>query len=188
MANHMYSDARRLVTAAVLFAAFTACGIGPAAAQATGGDSGDYQYAITPHLWATRMKGDVKTGRLPKTTLDMNFSDILDTLDLGFMTAIKVRKSRWAFVFDGMYMNVSDSGSASSSDGALSVSADAEVRQKMLAFVLAYRVLEKKHPLDLIAGTRYNRVPLHESRLRDKDGFLYDIANDGLYVGMTLRF
>lgn len=215
------------------------------------------------------MKGDVQAGRLPKTTMDMKFSDILDVLDFGFMTAIEVRKGRLGFLFDGMYMNVSDSADARSADGAVSVSAEAEVKQTMLAFAVAWRVLEERLALDAVGGMRYSKIDvdvdidarlvggpsgsvgrsgdkdwvdpylglrlifpvggglslvgyadvggfgvgsdftwqalagleyaLSESIIAtfgyrylkvdyDKDGFSYDMANDGLYAGMTMAF
>ena len=52
----------------------------PAVAQA-----GDWQYELTPYLFAAGMKGDVQSGTLPKVTTDVSFSDILDVLDFGAM-------------------------------------------------------------------------------------------------------
>lgn len=229
----------------------------------------DLRYSITPYLWATRMKGDVKAGRLPETTMDIKFSDILDVLDFGFMTAVEIRKGRLGFLFDGIYMNVSDSADTRSANGAVSVSAEAEVRQTMLAFAAAWRVLEERLSVDAVGGIRYNKIDvdvdidarlfggpsgsvgrsgdkdwvdpylglrlivpvagglslvgyidaggfgvgsdftwqglagleyaLSESFIAsfgyrylkvdyDKDGFSYDMANDGLYAGMTMAF
>ena len=229
----------------------------------------DLRYSITPYLWATRMKGDIKAGRLPETSMDMKFSDILDVLDFGFMTAVEIRKGRLGFLFDGIYMNVSDSADTRSANGAVSVSAEAEVRQTMLAFAAAWRVLEERLSVDAVGGIRYNKIDvdvdidarlfggpsgsvgrsgdkdwvdpylglrlivpvagglslvgyidaggfgvgsdftwqglagleyaLSESFIAsfgyrylkvdyDKDGFSYDMANDGLYAGMTMAF
>jgi opacity protein-like surface antigen len=122
-------------------------------------ETGDtLRYSITPYLWATRMKGDVKAGRLPETSLDMKFSDILETLDFGFMTAIEIRKGRFGFLFDGLYMNVADSSDAQSTDGSVTVSADAEVKQTMLAFAAAWRVWEERFLVDAVGGVRYNKI------------------------------
>ena len=146
---------RRLAAMAVLFTMVAAWGIG-AANAAEDGDG--LSYSITPYLWATSMKGDVQGGRLPEISVDMSFSDILDVLNFGFMTAVEVRKGRLGFLFDGIYMNVSDSADATGPRGALTVSADVEVRQTMLAFAAAWRVLDGRLPLDAVAGIRYNRI------------------------------
>ncbi|KAF5044823.1 hypothetical protein DSECCO2_487690 [anaerobic digester metagenome] len=251
--------------ALLLLALVTCVGVPARAAEHDDG----LRYSITPYLWATRMKGDIQAGRLPETTMDMKFSDILDVLDFGFMTAVEIRKGRLGFLFDGIYMNVSDSADARSANGAVSVSAEAEVKQTMLAFAAAWRVLEERLSVDAVGGMRYNKIDvdvdidarlfggpsgsvgrsgdkdwvdpylglrlifpvvgglslvgyidaggfgvgsdftwqglagleyaLSESFIAsfgyrylkvdyDKDGFRYDMANDGLYAGMTMAF
>lgn len=133
-------------------------GSGYASAQSIGSDARVWQYEVTPYLWATRMKGDVKAGPLPKISVDMKFSDILENLDFGFMTAFEARKGRWGLLLDGMYMKVSDSATASRSDIGLSVNAKARIQQSMLAGAVAYRAVEGPVLLDLIGGLRYNKI------------------------------
>lgn len=125
-------------------------------AHAQGNSSDAWQYEVMPYLWATRMKGDIQAGPLPKTSVDMKFSDIFDTLDFGFMTAFEARKGRWGFLFDGMYMKVSDSASASNPGG--SVAAKMQIKQSMLAGAIAYRAIEGNIPVDLVGGLRYNKI------------------------------
>lgn len=146
---------RRLAAVAAFVMTLAVCCAGAVHAA----DDGDgLSYSITPYLWATGMKGDVQGGRLPETSVDMSFSDILDVLDFGLMTAVEVRKGRLGFLFDAVYMKVSDSADVTGPRGALTVSADAEVRQTMLAFAAAWRVLDGRVPLDAVAGIRYNRI------------------------------
>lgn len=146
--------------APMLLLVFTMLGCGYAHAQSDGSASGksSWQYEVMPYLWATRMKGDVQAGPLPKTSVDMKFADILENLDFGFMTAFEARKNRWGVLFDGMYMKVSDSASASRSDIGLSVNARMQVKQSMLAGAIAYRAIEGSMPVDVIGGIRYNRI------------------------------
>lgn len=228
-----------------------------------------WQISVTPYLWATRMKGDIQAGPIPKSSLDMKFSDILDTLDFGFMTAAEARKERWGILFDGMFMKVSDSAQMSRENIGLTVTGDLEIKQSMLAGAIAYRVIDGHMPFDVIGGLRYNRIDADgkvDARLTglrsgtvdlsgtkdwvdpyigvriiiplnqkwsllgyidiggfgagsdftwqgmigtnyaisqsvsavfgyrylkvdyDRDNFLYDIANDGLYLGATIHF
>lgn len=147
------------VVMSTLLLLFVIIGTGEqAAAQQAANETDAWQIAVTPYLWATRMKGDVKTGPLPNTSLDMKFSDILDTLDFGFMTAVEARKDRWGILFDGMFMKVSDSATMSKDDIGLVVNGDLTIKQSMLAGALAYRVITSRMPVDVIGGVRYNRI------------------------------
>ncbi len=79
--------ARKFASTSCLLLAAMA-GLGTGSAMAEGSKPADaWQYELTPYLWASRMDGNVKAGPLPKTSVDMKFSDILDNLDAGFMTA-----------------------------------------------------------------------------------------------------
>jgi len=150
MPNQHYTLSACLLALAVA-SPFSAIAADPAA-------EAGWQFEITPYLWATRMDGEVKAGRLPKTDVDMKFSDILENLDFGFMTAFEARKDRWGILFDGMYMKVSDSAGASRPGVGFSVDADARVEQSMIAAAVAYRMVEGETPVDLIAGARYNKI------------------------------
>ena len=100
---------RRLQSVGALFCAMLLLGTAmPVNAQSAGGPSGDWRYEFTPYLWASGMKGDVQAGNLPRTSVDMSFTDILDILDFGIMGAFEARKGRWGLLFDAIYMKVSD--------------------------------------------------------------------------------
>ncbi len=244
-------------------------GLGPlGAAQA----ADEWEVAVTPYLWATGMKGDTQAGRLPKTSVDMKFSDIMDTLDFGLMGQLEARKNRWGVFVDAIYMKLSDSAEASPAvlGGSPDLHAKARIKQSTLAAALTYRALEGPSPVDLFGGLRYTRLDVDvdvdasvfggavgvqvkrdatkdwvdpyigvraQHRLNDKwtlvgygdvggfgvgadftwqaslganydlsrttsasfgyryfsvdyddDGFLYDMENEGLYLGVTFRF
>jgi opacity protein-like surface antigen len=132
----------------------------PALAQ-TG--SSTWQFEGTAYLWATAMKGDVQAGALPKTSVDLSFGDILENLDFGLMGAFEARKGRLGLLFDGMYMKVSGSATASRPlpgplPATLTVGADAKVKQGMLSGAVAYRAVEGQTSLDVIGGVRYNWI------------------------------
>ena len=134
-----------VLSVAALLAAGTSA---PAAAQ--------WHFEVTPYLWSAAMKGDTQAGNLPRTHVDMSFGDILQNLDAGFMGAFEARKDRWGFLLDAIYMKVSDS--ASSTQGPLTVGADATFKQQMLAGAVAYRVSDGPALVDLIGGARYSKL------------------------------
>lgn len=232
----------------------------------------EWEVTVTPYLWASGMKGETQDGRLPKTSVDMDFSDIMDTLDFGLMGQLEARKNRWGVFVDAIYMKLSDSAEASPvvPGGSPDLHAKAKIKQATLAAALTYRALEGASPVDLFGGVRYTKLDVDaeldasvfggavglqlnrdatkdwfdpyigvraQRRLNDKwtlvgygdvggfgvgsdftwqaslganydlsktasvtfgyryfsvdydhDGFLYDMENEGLYLGMTFRF
>lgn len=162
-------------------------------ASAQNATPAEWQYELTPYLWAARMNGDVKVGPLPKTTLDMKFSDILSTLDFGFMSAFEARKGQWGLLFDGMYMKNSDSASASRS-GAPTVDAKMKLRQTMLSAAMFYRVSDGEAPVDIIAGLRYNNIDSDAKINAAINGLTGTIKEEGRkhwtdpYIGIRARY
>lgn len=155
-------SARRFTPARVLSVAALTLVLG-SGAQAADDAAAGWQYEVTPYLWASGMTGDVQAGRLPKTSVDMKFSDILEVLDFGLMGAFEARKDRWGVLLDAIYMKVSDSATASrTGPGPIGATATArakgEVEQTMLAAAVAYRVLDDRSPVDLIGGLRYTKL------------------------------
>jgi opacity protein-like surface antigen len=136
----------------------------PAIAQSTAQQSGAWQYEVTPYLWVSGMKGDVRSGNLPKTSVDMSFGDIVDVLDFGLMGALEARKGRWGLLFDAVYMKVSDSATASRAGPGgvtLTANADVKMKQSMLAGAVAYRAVEGRSPMDVIGGVRYSKIDVN---------------------------
>lgn len=117
-----------------------------------------WEVKVTPYLWATRMHGSTQIKGMPEAQLDMSFSDILHTLDAGFMGAMELQHGRWGILLDSMYMKTSDSVSVAGPQGAARVDADMTVRQAMFAGALAYRWLDQAATSDAFVGVRYTRI------------------------------
>lgn len=112
-----------------------------------------WQFEVTPYLWAVRIKGDVRTASLPQASLDLRFADVLSSLELGLMGAFEARRGRWGLLGDAIYTR--NAGSASVA-GALD--ADLELSQTLLSAGLFQRLAEGPAVLDAVAGLRYNRM------------------------------
>lgn len=121
-------------------------------------DADNWSVKVTPYLWATRMHGNTRIRQLPEARVDMSFSDILDTLDAGFMGALELQKGRWGILFDSMYMKTSDSVSVASPRGRARVDADLTTSMTMLSSALAYRWIDSPIVSDGFVGMRYNRL------------------------------
>lgn len=148
--------------AAVLMACTLALVAGTATAQ-NAAPAGNWQYEFTPYFWGAGMKGDVQGGSLPKISVDVGISDILDVLDFGLMGAFEARKGRWGLLFDAIYMDLTMSATASrTGPGPIGATATASanfgLKQTVLAAAVAYRAVEGPSPVDVIGGLRYVKL------------------------------
>lgn len=150
---------------AVLFLGAALAGGAPgfAVAQSQSGTPGGWQFEVTPYLWVAGIKADVQARDLPQTSADVSFSELLNHLDMAAMGAFEARKDRWGFLFDGLYMKLSDSGTSTNTGpgpagAASSVDADVTIKASILSGAVAYRVLEGSTPVDLIGGARYVKL------------------------------
>ena len=154
-------------TALVSMAAFvSALGFAPGTIQAqtaTAATGTGWTFDFTPYIWGVAMSGDVQSGTLPAVHINMSFSDILDNLDAGLLSAFEARKGRWGILFDAIYMKLEASGTASRTGAGpigatATASAELEVTQKMFAAAVAYRAVEGRSPIDVIGGLRYAKL------------------------------
>jgi opacity protein-like surface antigen len=135
---------------------------------ASAAQSGAWTFELTPYLWGSAMKGDVQSGSLPKTEVDMSFSDILDVFDFGAMGTFEARKDRWGVLVDGIYVKVSDAASARRTGpgpigATLTADADIKLKQTILSAAATYRLVEGRSPVDLLGGLRYSRIDVDAS-------------------------
>ena len=151
--------ARRLANAAVLI---LGCSVlsAPTRAQTP---SSDWQFDAILYAYAPQISGSATfpTGTTHNITVDP--SQILSSLNFAAMGAFEARKGPWGVFTDIMYLNASDSKSATRS---LSISgvtipggvtADAHLSVKSTVWTLAgeYRVVSAPEAtLDLLIGTR----------------------------------
>lgn len=104
-----------------------------------------WQFEITPYLWAAGVDGTTRLGPLSVDS-SSSFSDLLSNLDIGATAVLEARKGRWGVLFDGMYFKFSD----------FKGNVDLKLTQQMYSLGGAWRALEGRTPVDLIAGLRYN--------------------------------
>ncbi len=143
-------------------------GAAPNYAQTSIGTANNWSFEVTPYLWGAAMTGDVQAANLPRTSVDMSLSDILDVFDFGLMGAFEARKGRLGLYFDAIYIKVSDSATARRTGpgpigATLTATADAKLEQTMLAFAVMYRAVEGNTPVDVLAGVRYTDLEVDAS-------------------------
>jgi len=152
--------------AAIFFAAIVLAAA-PAFAQAGPyAARNQWSFELTPYLWAAGLQGDVEV-RNRKASVDASFSDLLKDLNFGAMLAGEVRYNRWGFLFDGMYMKLSEEGDT---PGALSSGVDVVSKTGIVEGAFMYRpVWLDGFTLDVLAGAR---AWILDAELKFKPGLL----------------
>lgn len=112
-----------------------------------------WSFTFAPYIWAAGMKGQVSTiPAAPPASIDVDFEDILEHIDIAFMGIGEVRKGRFALLADLTYLKVSDDAST---PGPLFSGADAEVKTFIGTFERSYRaVAGTQGHVDVLVGAR----------------------------------
>lgn len=122
---------------------------GLASAFSAHAQENDWQYKLTPYLWAMGMDGDigVRNATIP---VDVKFTDAVEDLDVGGMLAMEAHNGTCGVLLDGSYLNLS--GDADTTIGTFR----AEFEQRIIQGAAIYRVQQDDNiTLDVGAGVRY---------------------------------
>ncbi len=123
--------------------------------ETTSSNSSDWHIEWVPiYLWFTALDGNLGVGG--KTIpISASFSDVLDRLNIAYMTAADVRKHRVGVLTDFQYLDLSSS-EMSTPFGLLYSSAHTDSQEYILDPEIYVRVFENsKGSVDAFAGIRY---------------------------------
>jgi hypothetical protein len=81
------------------------CALASGGAAAADGDPG-WELSLAPYLWATSLGGTLDAGPLD-TDVDVDFADIVDALDAGFLVAFEARRDRLHLGANAIYLRLS---------------------------------------------------------------------------------
>jgi hypothetical protein len=117
-----------------------------AAADDHGGDT--LSWAVTPYLWAPNTAIDLTLGN---NTIggEVSFSDILDTIDAGFMGHLEGGKGNWSTFADLTYVDASDTTERTL------IRIASKNTQTFLDLALAWHPGGINEPLSIFGGLRY---------------------------------
>jgi hypothetical protein len=75
-------------------------------ASSAAADSGHWNWTIAPYLLMPTMQGTTGIGNLPPLKIDASADEIFSHLQFGMMLYFQAQKGPWAFVLDGIYMDL----------------------------------------------------------------------------------
>ena len=108
---------------------------------------GDWEVRVIPFLWATSLTGELGPAARP-ATVDLDFSDILDVTEAGFVGEIDATyKDERFFGLEAQYLELEETGT-----GPMGASVKAESTFGIGHCVVGKRIAKN---LDLYAGGRY---------------------------------
>lgn len=119
--------------------------------SATPAVADDWTFSIEPYLLAASIEGDAGMGRVTGAPVDLDFSKILDNLDMAAMLHFEAHSANgWGFAIDYGFMDLSDN-IFGSRGGVL----DARVRQGTLEGLLIRQSSNAAYGLEYFAGFRW---------------------------------
>jgi hypothetical protein len=151
--------------------AVTWCLVGLALPGIAVAQSADWQNTIVLYGWGTFIDGDMTVGPV-ESSADVDFNQILDSLELAAMARYRGEGERWAFVVDGIF-----AGLGGTHEGAL-VEEDLDFDEIVFQADAAYRMNEN---VELLFGARYVRLQT-TLKLRGILGDEARLENDATFI------
>ena len=155
--HHYFS--KILVFVAALSIALLSANIYAGTAQADDKQTVDQQdsweFGLEIYLWGASLGGETVSG----SDIDVDFGDIFDNLEMGFMSAFGARKGKWTFLADVIYLDVEK-------DNTINVQGEniyvrGELSGWVITPVVGYNLIETpKARLDIVGGARYLNLDL----------------------------
>lgn len=160
--------------------ALLVCGGIAGAVRAEPPPTKDWEVEIAPYAWLALAHGQIDTNRFGEEEFTIDAQEVLESLDLGAMGAVKARWRRFVFLADVAWAKLSDDGGV----GDTLVSYDVTQKIGWFEAVAGYRVYERvgglfgtpaqgdtrTFGLDLMGGLTYSWVKVELDLERDPLG------------------
>jgi hypothetical protein len=123
-------------------------------------DDGGWKVSVAPYLWGAGLDGTVAANGV-QTDFDVEFSDIFDELDFGFLNAIEIRNERVIITANLIYLKLSPEsnraiGSVLPGAPPGDFSVDAESQTLIVEIAPGYELVSSDRvAIDVRAGLRY---------------------------------
>jgi hypothetical protein len=159
-----------LTASAALLAALAAS---PAAAA-------DWEFKLTPYLWATGLEGEIGVfPRLPPVTVNESFADILDQLTFAAMGTLEARTGKFGVLGDIIYV---DTDTSATIPDRRFVSVSLGTKSTITTLATAWRIAEQRRlDVDMLVGVRLMWTET-DLTLRRDDGLTLSAKPDDMWM------
>jgi len=107
----------------------------------------DWEFGVEIYLWGASVGGETGSG----SDLNVDFEDLVEDLNLGFMGVFGAQKGKWSFLADVIYLDVE--GDTTVGPG---VKLDLELTGWVVTPAVGYNLVEtERGRLDILGGARY---------------------------------
>jgi hypothetical protein len=133
----------------IILAAALSCVATGVQAQSTS----DWQYRVTPYLWAAGIDGQSGLAGFPPQPLKLSFGDILDNLEMSVALVGEARKNAVSFSFDLFYVDLKTD--VTTPNGAIADSIGISSTTIFGSFMAGYTVFDTQDTVvDVVGGAR----------------------------------
>ena len=109
-----------------------------------------WQFKAAPFMWVATLGGESAAGG----DIDIDFSTIIDNLDMTFMGIFEAKNGKWGFLAEVIYLDLGDDDDAAL--GPVLTLSDVEIKSWIVTPIVTYKVMKSDQlDLDLLAGARY---------------------------------
>lgn len=114
-------------------------------------DASGWAFMVEPYVFASTIEGDASLGRVTGADVEVDFSAILEALDMAAMVHFEaIRDDKWGVVLDYGFMDLSDK--VSTARGGV---VEADVHQGVLEAFVLRRFQNGPSSVDVFAGVRW---------------------------------
>ena len=175
---------RHIATAAMITVLTATCVTAQEQLEPAPADGGGWTFELSPFLWAANISGDVGIGPV-NAPVEVEFSDLVDNLDGGFMLYGRATRGRWSIGLEGVWLKVSSD--IAPTDAGIGF-AEMDFQQAVVDLQLAYRVIARSDlTADVMLGARYSRLGLDLNSTPNPEGIASTSAALTDEIGRQVR-
>lgn len=146
----------------------------------------EWTFAFEPYVLASSIEGDASVGRATGVAVDVDMSDILETLEMAFMGHFEAHHSNgWGVALDYGFMDL-----AADISGPRGGVADANVRQGVFEALLVRQGNTSKGQIEYLAGVRWwdNDIDVEVDPAVLPGTAIFDIEEDWVDLVLGVRW
>jgi hypothetical protein len=109
----------------------------------------EMDWDVTPYLWGSSIETDIQVGGASIAGTNVEFKDLVDKLEIGFMLHVEGEGERYGLFVDISYIELGDT------DTQKGVRTETDIDQGMYELAATFKPGNPDSPFDMFAGVRF---------------------------------